>query len=538
MSGGSARLPSRRQFLTGLAGAAGVAGAAALTTSCSGETSSTGTPAILREPVLSDRQGFNRRWFAPNLQRVYVPTSGDTIADAVGSAITEFGPDVRVVGGRHCYESFVYDETTQAIIDMSAMTAVGFDDSRGAYFAEAGCQLWDVYRGLLNGFTRTLPAGSCYSVGAGGHISGGGYGLLSRLHGMVVDQLTGVDIVTWDAGRSEATLRYVSAESSAAVERDLFWALTGAGGGNFGVIARYYFADPPPAPQQARIWTLQWDWADVSLQSFAGLLADYAVLVAQLPPEAFSLLKLNHVSAKQITLIVQYVPSEGGSSFADQAAVAPAFPTTPPTSATVENLTFFEAQQTLNGSGPNQFGKYKSAYAAAAFSEQQVGVIFEWLQRVPEGIPEADMAQSLLQVDSFGGAINDRPPDATAYPHRNSQFALQYQTYWNNDSPPGAQPSAQTAAQSEAHLGWIRGFYEQMYADTGGVPAITAPGEGGCYYNYPDTDLGTAADGNLDRALVLYFGDNFRANARNLVAVKQQWDPTNVFRHAQSIPPT
>lgn len=203
----------------------------------------------------------------------------------------------------------------------------------------------------------------------------------------------------------------------------------------------------------------------------------------------------------------------------------------------LQNLTFFEAQQTLNGSGPNQFGKYKSAYAAAAFSEQQVAVIFEWLQRIPDGIPATEMSQSLLQVDSFGGAINDVPADATAYPHRGSQFALQYQTYWNNQTAPGAQPSAPSTAQADAHLGWIRGFYEQMYADTGGVPRITDLGEGGCYYNYPDTDLGTAADGNLDRAMTLYFGDNYRTNPRNLVAVKQQWDPTDVFRHSQSIPP-
>ncbi|WP_164214151.1 FAD-binding protein, partial [Stenotrophomonas maltophilia] len=69
---------------------------------------------------------------------------------------------------------------------------------------------WTVYRTLLNGFGKTLPAGSCYSVGAGGHITGGGYGLLSRLHGLTVDWLTGVDIVTWDAGSATATLRHVS----------------------------------------------------------------------------------------------------------------------------------------------------------------------------------------------------------------------------------------------------------------------------------------------------------------------------------------
>ena len=528
--------PTRRQFVAGVAGAAGVAGLSAACTNTAINSPSSAT--IVRDPIPSDRQGFNRRWFAPNLQRVYVPTSMADIADAVGSAIAEFGSATKVVGGRHCYEGFVYDDSTQAVIDMSAMTAVGYDEAKGAYFAEAGCQLWDVYRGLLNGYGRTLPAGSCYSVGAGGHISGGGYGLLSRLRGMVVDHLTAVDIVTWDANRRQATLRYVSPESADAAERDLFWALTGAGGGNFGVIARYYFADPPTAPQEAAIWTLKWDWSTLTLESFQGLLRDYAAFVAQLPAEAFSLLKLNHAAAGQITLLVQYSAATGGTSNGGQAPPAPAFPTSRPASTQLERLTFFEAQQTLNGSGPNQFGKYKSAYTATGFSDRQVAVIYDWLQRVPAGTLAPDMSQSLLQVDSFGGAINDVPADATAFPHRGSQFALQYQTYWTNDSAPGATPTEAAVAESEAHLSWIRGFYDEMYAETGGVPTITAPGEGGCYYNYPDTDLGTAADGDLDQALTLYFGDNYRNNPRNLVAVKQQWDPTDVFRHAQSIPPT
>lgn len=59
---------------------------------------------------------------------------------------------------------------------------------------------------------------------------------------------------------------------------------------------------------------------------------------------------------------------------------------------------------------------------------------------------------------------------------------------------------------------------------------------GGCYYNYPDSQLGTHAHGDADKALWLYFLDNLRKNPRNLVDIKKRWDPQNYFHHAQSIP--
>lgn len=515
--------------------------------------------------ILSDRQGFDRRWYASGLEAVYVPTSIDDVAPCVQAALTLYGRDVKPVSGRHCYEDFVYAAGTRAVIDMSALNQVGYDSDRGAYFVDAGCENWTVYRTLLNGYGKTLPAGSCYSVGAGGHITGGGYGLLSRLHGLTVDHLTGVDIVTWDAASGTAELHYVSDASSDADERDLFWALRGAGCGNFGVIARYYFADLPDAPDHASIWTIAWDWADLTQASFAQLLALYAELVTTMPESDFSLLKLNHKAAGQIGMIYQSASLPGMSAethrqriaaqvaqlrarFAD---VAPARPlvrplgghpgmmTALPASASENVLTYLEALQTLNGSGPNQFGKYKSAYMRKAFPADQVQAIWQWLQIVPAGVAESDMAQSLLQVDSYGGAINRVSPTATAVPQRSSIMKLQYQSYWNNASPPGGPLTPEQAAQAAAHLEWMSGFYTAVYAATGGTPDPAQDPGGtvdGCYYNYPDNDLGTQARGDVDAALWLYFLDNYRDNPRNLVAVKQRWDPEDYFHHAQSIP--
>lgn len=489
------------------------------------------------------------------------------MADCLTAAIRAHGRDVKIASGRHCYEDFVYNGTTRAVIDMSALNQVGFDPARNAFFVDAGCENWTVYRTLLNGFNKTLPAGSCYSVGAGGHITGGGYGLLSRLHGLTVDHLSGVDIVTWDARTAKAELRHVSAKSATSDERDLFWALCGAGCGNFGVIVRYWFAELPDAPDHASIATLAWNWSDLDSNNFAALLAAYAEFVAEMPETDFTLLKLNHVSNGQIGLIVQMVSGpdveerdhrhraemrtqRAKKMFGDAVPHVrlekplgghPGYMITMPASDAAQHVTYLEALQTLNGSGPNQFGKYKSAYMKKPFPANQVEAIYRWLNTTPPDLPAGDMSQSLLQVDSYGGAINTRSAESTAVPQRSSILKLQYQTYWLNASRPGESNQEPWRAQTDAHLKWINDFYRDVYAEYGGTPDPARDRTGtvdGCYYNYPDTVLGSHERGDVDRALWLYFLDNFRRNPRNLVDIKQRWDPEDFFHHAQSIPVT
>lgn len=518
-----------------------------------------------RPVVLSDRQGFDRRWFASQLEAVYVPTNDTEAVTQITDAISRYGRDVKVVSGRHCYEDFSYNDTTRAVIDMSSMNRVGWDGRRPAYFVEAGCENWSVYRALLNGFNKTLPAGSCYSVGAGGHITGGGYGLLSRLHGLVVDHLSAVDIVTWNPSSRGAELRHVSATSATKDEQDLFWAVRGAGCGNFGVILRYYFDDLPEAPEHASIYTLSWDWSSLDAASFADLLACYAEFVSDMPETEFSLLKLTHVSARQLGMLVQVVSSAGTAPLDHRAeaerryraartrfgAIVEHTPLRNPLGGhpgwttgligneSVQHVTYLEALQTMNGSGPNQFGKYKSAYMNKPFPLDQALTIYRWLNTTPRGVSESDMSQSLLQVDSYGGAINRVTADATAVPQREAIMKLQYQTYWLNAARPGEGDRPPYAAQTAAHLEWVNEFYRDVYAEYGGTPDPAKDPSGtvaGAYYNYPDSILGTHAAGDVDHALWLYFLDSFRNNDRNLVAVKRRWDPTNIFHHGQSIP--
>ena len=145
-----------------------------------------------------------------------------------------------------------------------------------------------------------------------------------------------------------------------------------------------------------------------------------------MPETDFSLLKLNHVSNGQIGLILQMVSARGvgerehrlraerstqrTKALFDRIAPTvplekplgghPGYMTTLPASDAAQHVTYLEALQTLNGSGPNQFGKYKSAYMKKPFPAKQVDAIYKWLNITPPGLPAGDMSQSLLQVDS------------------------------------------------------------------------------------------------------------------------------------------
>jgi berberine-like enzyme len=166
-------------------------------------------------------------------------------------------------------------------------------------------------------------------------------------------------------------------------------------------------------------------------------------------------------------------------------------------------MPWLDVTQTLNGSGANQRGKYKSAYMIEPFPEQQIEVIWNYLTD-----SSYNNKLALLQVDSYGGQINAVAPDATAIPQRSSIMKLQYQTYWTD------------AKDDEVNLRWIRDFYNAMYGPNGPVPDGIVDG---CYVNYPDVDLVNWP--------YLYYKDNYA----RLQRAKARWDPLNIFNHQQSI---
>lgn len=480
------------------------------------------TPEDPRYPTLI--RGFNQRWVG---HPQYVEVVGDArqIVETVQRCVDE-SLRMTVRSGGHCYEGWV-SLNDGVIIDVSSLHGAGKDPETGWYFLESGCTNWDIYNQLYRQYGVTLPAGSCYSVGAGGHICGGGYGLLSRRDGLTVDWLHGVEVVCVDENRRARLVR-VTKDSPTMEEQDLFWAHTGGGGGNFGVITKYFFKDLPPGPSEAWLAGLAWEWSDLTEDLFRQLLENYGGFFAKNSAPGsrfsslFSLLHLTRKAAGQVVLTVQNAGSDRGplddfieaiESGVDKARLRSVAPRIVigwhhyiPASTSARNMPWLEVTQTLNGSGANQRGKYKSAYMKKGFPEGQIDTIWKWLTIENEQYPAN--SQALLQVDSYGCRINAVAPEATAVPQRSSIMKLQYQTYWTE---PG---------QDQVNLAWINDFYQEMYGPRGPWPDDVLDG---CYVNYCDSDL---ADWQH-----LYYKENYK----RLQRAKREWDPHNIFHHGQSI---
>ncbi|MFJ5122088.1 FAD-binding protein [Kitasatospora sp. NPDC088548] len=493
-------------------------------------------------------QGFNQRFSSKPAYIRLIENEDDAVAqlDLALNEKKKLRPTVR--GGGHCYEGFV-DNTGGVILDLSTMRGVYESTDKynhKTYVVEGGATNWDVYTTLFRKYGVTVPAGSCYSVGAGGHICGGGYGLLSRKHGLTVDHLVQVDVVTVQDGKKATVTRAHRNDPPGSHERDLFWAHTGGGGGNFGIILRYHFThDLPKPPENVWISSIAWPWKDLSQEDFTQLLNNFGNFFAEHSgkgetdyQDLFSLLHLTHRSNGNITLVSQWSNDDLGLLNEFIAAIERGVGT----KSTVQSHTagglylpypeknrrmpWFQATMTLNTSGDNQRGKYKSAYHRKPFTDAQIKALWEGLTKVVPGI---DLQHTLVQVDSYGCKINARKPEETAVPQRDSIMKLQYQTYWTDSNDDNKQ------------IKYLRDLYAAVYKDTGGIPEVNSHSHqahnrffdittDGAYVNYPDIDLGTAEQ--HDPAYTrLYYGQNYA----RLQKAKEHWDRENIFHHAQSI---
>jgi FAD/FMN-containing dehydrogenase len=219
------------------------------------------------------KSGHNLRWPEDSHDtagRIYLCEDVGEVAEALQQAVSA-GQRPTVRSGAHCYEDFVVNNPGGVILDLSLLTGAHRPVGQAAFRIAPGTQLWGAYTDLYKRYGCTIPAGTCGTVGAGGHICGGGYGLLSRLYGLSCDWLTAVDIFTVDA-KGKVVARTVDATH----DPDLFRACCGAGGGNFGIITSYIFDKLPPAPREVVQAHMLFKWADVTEERFVRLLTSSA----------------------------------------------------------------------------------------------------------------------------------------------------------------------------------------------------------------------------------------------------------------------
>jgi FAD binding domain/Berberine and berberine like len=497
------------------------------------------------------KRGHNLRWPAAEEDaagRIVFCENASDAAEALQQIVSAgLRPTVR--SGAHCYEDFVANNPNGAILDMSFLSGAVRKDGEAFYRIASGTLLWNVYTELYKRYGVTLPGGTCGTVGAGGHISGGGYGLLSRLHGLTCDWLTSVDILTVDS-HGKVVPRTVDAQH----DPDLFRACRGAGGGNFGVITSYNFDKLPPAPVEVMQAHVQFLWSETPVERFVQIMktfGDYWATRGKDPDTwgMFSIISISHRSNRGFGMMVQFCNPDGtchdltvlndyldrfsqcggvttkvkpasmhGAAIVQNPASAPAQDECLGTH-TVQRRDWLSATASQAGGPGGSRGKYKSLHMKSGFSEAEARCMFKHMGRE---IPGFDLHGCILEIDSYGGAINRKELiGVTSVAQRSSVIKMQPMAFWSKPE------------EDDAHGQWLKDFYTDMYSGPDSDPkhpGTPYPSDHyeGCYINYPDKDMLA-----YPYWPELYYGVD--GLYPFLQEVKRKYDPNNIFHHAMSI---
>jgi FAD/FMN-containing dehydrogenase len=385
--------------------------------------------------------------------------------------------------GGHCFAG--RSSTDGVVIDVTPINAVSVAD--GLATVGAGTRLGDLYDRLAE-HDLTLPAGCGPDVGIAGLTLGGGLGILGRLYGLTCDQLVSAQVVLADG-------RVVDCDEHH--DEDLFWALRGAGAGNFGVVTSFVFRTlPMPLGTSFR---LAWPYAHA-----ARVIDAWQACSPSAPAElAASLLVTASADVEEPPAVTVFGAMIGTES------------------ETAELLEQFVAAV---GVDPEAAGHQQGSYRETKRHLSEVGASEGPIEEAPEGHPysKSEFFRRLLPADAiaalvehfatervpghsreldfspWGAAYNRVPADATAFVHRAERFLLKQAVVVD----PGA-----SNVDKETARHWLARSWELAHPW----------GAGGVYPNFPDPDLT-----DPERA---YYGSNYR----RLLQIKERYDPGSFF---------
>jgi FAD/FMN-containing dehydrogenase len=411
--------------------------------------------------------------------------SADDVAAAVNVAREQDIP-LSVYGGGHGVTgSAVVD--AGICIDLRGMKRIDVDADARTVRAEAGLT-WGEFDAATQEHGLAVTGGRVTTTGISGLALGSGSGWLERKLGFTCDNLVKAEIVTAD-GR-----QVVASEEE---NSDLFWGLRG-GGGNFGVVTAFHFRLHPIGPvvlggmlmypaEMARELTRF--WRDFILAAPDEVGSGMAYITA--PPEEFVPEPVRGHPVIGIVLLYAGDPDEG------EQVLRPLREFGPPGMDMVDRMPYVAVQQLIDPANPKGLLNYWTADFLAELPDEAIDTFVEHATK-----PVSPMSQMLILAG--GGAIARVDEDATAFGQRKAPFNTHFLSLWTDP------------ADTERNIAYTKAISSSM------KPWTT----GRAYLNF----IGDEGEGRVAAA----FGPEKFAK---LQALKTKWDPTNLFRHNQNIPP-
>jgi FAD/FMN-containing dehydrogenase len=457
--------------------------------------SSTSTPSVNSIPEL--RGGFHGRVTTPGdpgydrARKVFYgkydrrpaaivrPADAAGVARVVGLA-RDRGLELAVRGGGHSLAGHSASDGG-LVLDLSALTALEVDLEGGTAWAQTGLTA-GAYTARVGAHGLATGFGDTGSVGIGGLTLGGGVGFLVRKHGLTIDNLLAAEVVTADG-------RVLQADTE--THPDLFWAIRG-GGGNFGVATRFRF----------RLHELPSIVGGMLLLPGSAEVIEALMATAEAAPEELSLIANVMVAppmpflpaSAHGQLVVMALLAYAGEAEAGQRAVAPFRALAEPIADMVQPMPYaglFEPVDDMEVVEESARSMFLDGFDGAA------------AEAVVEHLQASTAPMAVAQLRVLGGAMARVPAGATAFAHRDRPIMA------------GVGCVYQDAGDRPAHDAWADRF-----------AAALRRGSTGVYVNF-------LSDEGPERVREAYPGPTWD----RLVEVKRRYDPDNLFRRNQNIPP-
>ncbi|GFQ07423.1 cannabidiolic acid synthase-like 1 [Phtheirospermum japonicum] len=425
----------------------------------------------------------------------------------------KLGTEIRVRSGGHDYEGLSYTSRNPFIIvDMRNLRSVTIDNEAKTAWVETGSTLGQLYYALeKNNKTLTFPAGVCPTVGVGGHFSGGGYGMLSRKHGLASDHIIDAKLINADG----------KVLDRGSMGEDLFWALRGGGSASFGIILEFkvslvvvpetvtgFIVTRTSEQDAARLVD---KWQHVADKVDEDLLLRASGNMTRTIVATFNALYLGRAN-ELLPLMEREFPELG---LAGKDCIEMSW---------IESVLFFaslrnQSLDVLESRTPQKpfspsYYKGKSDFVSTPIPINGLPGIWRFLHEEEENM-------GALEFSPFGGRLSNFSESESPFPHRaGNMFMIRYGVVWEKEGN----------KELQRHYDWIRRLYSYMARYVTKSPRAA-------YFNYKDLDIGMIRQGNTSYSQASVWGPKyFKNNYDRLVRVKAKADPSNFFKNEQSIP--
>ncbi|MFG1911135.1 FAD-binding protein [Kribbella sp. NPDC048928] len=407
-------------------------------------------------------QLFNPRWDSVRPTAVVKAAAAADVQQAIDFARTHKLVLVPKSGGHSYVGASTIANGVQ--VDLSGLKTMSY--SNGVLTVGAGARLYDVHA-FLDRYGRSLPTGTCPTVGVAGLTLGGGMGVHTRTYGLTCDRVVGMGVVTAD-GKAHNV--------SASSDSDLFAALRGSGGGNLGVVTSFQFATIPAT--KLGFFRLTWPESQA-----AAVVRGWQKFAQTAAATSWGNLHIDAKSNGTLSIHVLGVSTTGNASAA--AAQLESFVGSKASARTISVKSHLEAVKYLGG-GTTSPRQGFLAGSDVLKGPMDATTITGLLGAVKSAARAGTAASAIL--DPLGGQAAKQPDGGSSWPWRSALGVIQWYS----------------SAQNSGAKTFI----------ANGHSAVRAASAGG-YVNYLESG----------RAVSSYYG----GSAAKLHAAKQKYDPTNFF---------